>query len=71
MAKGNGDSSGLAGYEQRFAQFLELCGKTRKGDVVIIAMPSVLGDNYEEIIESLNRLADAEVHLAIVPRKKR
>ena len=40
-------------------------------DVVVIADPHALGDNYEEMVESLNRLADAELHLAIVPRAER
>jgi hypothetical protein len=29
--------------------------------------PYQLGDNYGELIESLHRLADAELNLAIVP----
>jgi hypothetical protein len=38
---------------------------------VLVHHPEVLGDNYEEIVESLNRLADAQVSLAIIPRAER
>ncbi|MFC1597898.1 hypothetical protein ACFL5Q_08230 [Planctomycetota bacterium] len=71
MSNGNGDSSGLAGYEEKSAEFIGMLKERAAGDVVVIATPHALGDTYEEIIESLNRLADAEVHLAIVPRKER
>jgi hypothetical protein len=71
MSNGNGDSSGLAAYEQKFAEFIKMLKERATGDVVVIATPHALGDTYDEIIESLNRVADAEVHLAIVPRKER
>ena len=38
---------------------------------MLVHHPEVLGDNYEEIVESLNRLADAKVSLVIVPRGER
>jgi hypothetical protein len=38
---------------------------------VVVATPHALGDTYDESIESLNRLADAEVRLVIVPRKRK
>jgi hypothetical protein len=37
---------------------------------VVVATPHALGDTYDELIESLSRLADAEVRLVIVPRKR-
>jgi hypothetical protein len=40
-------------------------------DVVIIHHPEVLGDNYSEIVESLNRLSAAELKLLIVPTDQR
>ena len=42
-------------YETKFAGFLEMCAAAKKGklDVVLIHHPEVLGDNYEEIVESL------------------
>lgn len=60
-------------YEAKFAQFLRMCAEAKKGnlDVVLIHHPEVLGDDYAEIVESLNRLADAELALSIVPQTKR
>jgi hypothetical protein len=40
-------------------------------DVVIGHHPEVLGDTYEELVESLNRIADAGLKLAIPPRVER
>ena len=58
-------------YEDKFATFIDLCATTQKDDIVAVVAPQVLGDSYGEIVESLNRLADAEVRLAIVPRSER
>ncbi len=60
-------------YEIKFPSFIKLCRKIKatKTDVVLIHNPHALGDNYDEMVESLNRLADAELHLAIVPRAER
>ena len=54
-------------YEQKFANFIRLCAeaKDKGADVVTVAHPQVLGDDYEELIESLNRLASAQLMLAI------
>jgi hypothetical protein len=60
-------------YERKFAGFLRMCNEAKKGnlDVVVIHHPEVLGDNYAEIVESLERLADAGLSLSIVPREQR
>lgn len=58
------------GYEQKFSDFIRMC-RTAPEEVIIVNHPEVLGDNYEEIVESLNRLADAGKKLEIVPRRKR
>jgi len=58
-------------YEEKFADFIEHCAEQPKGTLVIIHNPSAIGDNYAEIVESLNRLADAELPLLIVPRSER
>lgn len=39
--------------------------------MVLIGHPEMLGDDYEEVIESLNRLADAHLALVIAPRAGR
>jgi len=57
-------------YEQKFADLIFLLASSKE-QVVVIHHPQVLGDNYEEIIESLNRLSAAGKHLAIVPTKDR
>ena len=59
------------GYEKKFAGFIKLCKTTKQSDFVVIATPCALGDNYEEVIESLNRLADSGAGLQIVPRSQR
>lgn len=61
------------GYEQKFADFLRMCDEAKKGklDVVIVHDPETLGDDYAEIVESLNRLADAKLKLAVVSRAER
>jgi hypothetical protein len=38
---------------------------------VLVGCPEMLGENYEEIIETLNRLADANLALVITPRASR
>jgi len=57
-------------YEQKFAEFIHLLAASRE-QLVVIHHPQALGDNYEEIVESLNRLSDAGKHLSIVPTKDR
>lgn len=55
------------GYEEKFAGFIHACEQAKASDIpnIIIARPQTLGDTYDEIIESLQRLADAELALVI------
>lgn len=55
------------GYERKFATFIALCAKAKADhvDVVVVAAPWVIGDDYEEVMESLSRLAEANLALAI------
>lgn len=57
-------------YEAKFASFIRLCSDAKESgiEVVAISHPSALGDTYEELIESLSRLADAKLTLAIASR---
>ena len=48
-----------------------MCRKAKRGDVVSIATSHTLGNSYDEIIESLNRIAGTEAMLLIVPRAVR
>jgi len=59
------------GYEKKFADFIRLCSeaKAEGATQVTVAYPWVLGDTYEELIESLSRLADAGLFLHIAARK--
>jgi hypothetical protein len=62
-----------AAYEEKFAGLLRLCkdAKQSGAEVVVIHSPEVLGDNYDELIESLNRISDAKLSLTILPRSER
>ncbi len=59
-----------AGYEQKFENFIKMCAKAKAEGVseVLIARPWVIGDTYDEVIESLSRLADAGLALHIAKR---
>ncbi len=51
------DTNGFkARYEEKFASFIEMCDSVEAGGLVLVATPHALGDTYEELIESLNRL---------------
>jgi len=55
------------GYEEKFAGFIRACDQAKAKGIpnVIITQPQTLGDTYNEIIESLQRLADAGLTLVI------
>lgn len=57
-------------YEEKFAEFLKAIAdaKGQKVDVIIIAQPWVIGDTYEELMESLSRLAGTGLGLCIAKR---
>ena len=69
MVSDNG-KTGPSFYEQKFADFIDLLARTQE-EAVIVHHPQVLGDDYEEIVESLNRLADARKKLVVVPTRER
>jgi hypothetical protein len=56
------------GYGKKFENFIKLCAKAKADGVseVLVAAPWVIGDTYEEVIESLGRLADAGLALHCV-----
>lgn len=58
-------------YEKKFADFIKLCSEANANGIsqVIVPFPWVLGDTYEELIESLSRLADANLSLNIASRE--
>jgi hypothetical protein len=59
------------GYEQKFADFIKLCAESKVHGFnhVLVHFPHELGDNYDELIESLSRLADAGLALQIRERR--
>jgi len=57
-------------YETKFANFIELCEKAKSEGArdVVITWPWIIGDTYEEVIESLSRLGDAGLVLHVIQR---
>ncbi|MDD5708272.1 MAG: hypothetical protein PHR35_20330 [Kiritimatiellae bacterium] len=55
------------GYESKFADFIAMCAKAKTDGVsdVVVDAPCVIGDNYEEVMESLSRLASANLALKV------
>lgn len=60
-------------YEKKFASLLKAIAdsKAQGVDTLMVFEPQALGDDYQELLESLNRIAAAELHLAILPPKLR
>ncbi len=60
-------------YEERFKGLLKLLSdaKRDKLEAVIVHDPHVLGDNFEEIVESLDQVAASGLLLKIVPPGER
>ena len=56
--------------KEKFKSFYKMIedAKAHKIDLVLVACPEVLGDNYEEIIENLSLIADADIQLGICGR---
>jgi len=57
-------------YEQKFSDYIKMLSEVKE-ELIVVHHPEVLGDTYEELVESLNRLADAKKMLSIVPREER
>ncbi len=59
-------------YEQKFANFIQMCEEAKRNDVgaIVVATPEILGDNFDEVIESLSRLADTGLALHIAGRSE-
>lgn len=63
-------NSSAANYEDKYAEFIKMTRDSQQPGTtrIVVDQPWVLGDNYDEIIESLSRLADAGLTLHIVRR---
>lgn len=66
MKAGTGNAN-PSEYEAKFSSFIRMCKEAQASgaEVVVVANPSVLGDNYAELIESFSRLARARLRLEI------
>ena len=60
----------IAPYEQKFAGLLKavLENKTDPVQNLLVMEPWVIGDTYEEVIESLSLLAESKIALVVVRR---
>ncbi len=60
-------------YEEKFQGFIKAVAEARRqgAETVVVQRPEVLGDTHEEIVESLNRLAEAGLTLTVVPPSER
>lgn len=59
----------LLPYEEKFAALIKAIAEHRDQNfTIIISEPWVIGDSYGEMVESLSRLADASLTLAVVGR---
>ena len=60
-------------YHEKFNGFLTaiLQAKKDKATFIFVPSPQTLSDDYGELIESLNRIAEAGLSLQIVPRSGR
>ena len=55
-------------YEKKFDELIRLCKEApSQADAVVMAAPQVLGDSYEEAMESLRRIANVGLAIIIVP----
>ena len=57
-------------YEKKFETFIKLCAKAKAEghSELIVAAPWVIGDTYDEVIESIGRLADVGLALRCIGR---
>jgi hypothetical protein len=60
-------------HDAKFKGFIEACEAAAADDVkiVFIHQPSVIGDDYEEIIENLNKLANKGLLLGVLAQDER
>ncbi|HBN77320.1 MAG TPA: hypothetical protein DD473_16225 [Planctomycetaceae bacterium] len=56
-------------YEKKYSNFLRMIEVSSPGDVVTIVDPTVIGDDYTELVENLRRIAQADLTLKIIHPK--
>ncbi len=65
------DASRFLPFEEKFSNLLAMCEEAKKGEfeIVIVAKPEILGDDYEELVGNLRRCAKAGLLIAIAEKK--
>lgn len=65
------DASRFLPQEEKFSGLLRTCEQAKKGEfeIVIVAKPEILGDDYEELVGNLRRCAKAGLLVAIAEKK--
>lgn len=59
-------------YEDKFKGLLEAIASAKgEAETIVIGSPQTLGDDYEELVESLNRISAAGLSVTIVPPQER
>lgn len=60
-------------YEKKYNDLLQRIQEAKKNGITLFVVrePQELGETYDDVMESLNRLADADLNLAILPRDTR
>ncbi len=62
----------LSIQKNKFAEFDRMLKESAgKIDAVIISAPRILGDTFEELLSNLEKLANAELMLIVVPSSHR
>ena len=61
-----------APYEQKFDGLIRAIAQNKGSKIrfLLISEPWVIGDTYEEVIESLSRLAGSDLALLVIQRKR-
>lgn len=65
------DATRLMPYEDKWSGLLRMCEEAKKGEfeIVIVAKPEILGDDYEELIGNLLRCAEVGLLVAIAEKE--
>jgi len=60
-------------HNEKFAALNRLCQEavSKNANKIMILNPEVLGDNYEELIHNLNKIAEAGLALLVLPPSQR
>lgn len=60
-------------YDRKYEALLQRIQEAKKNGITlfVVSEPQELGETYGDVMESLNRLADADLNLAILPRNAR